>query len=121
MPKKIRGSLLQNSLLFLGFRLDDIRFRVLFRLIMTMQGTETLRNYSHVGVQINPDEHSLADVERARKYVESYFQEGKGGAPPISIYWGTAEDFLKELKQKMAEMKTEEVAPVTQDQADDWL
>lgn len=121
MPKKIRGSLLQNSLLFLGFRLDDIRFRVLFRLIMTMQGTETLRNYSHVGVQINPDEHSLADVERARKYVESYFQEGKGGAPPISIYWGTAADFLRELKRKMAEMKTEEVAPVTQDQADDWL
>ncbi|MBK9315433.1 MAG: CHAT domain-containing protein [Acidobacteria bacterium] len=121
IPKKVRGSLLQNSLLFLGFRLDDMRFRVLFRLIMTMQGTETLRNYSHVGVQINPDEHSFADVERARKYIESYFQEGKGGAPSISIYWGTAADFLKELRKRLAEMKTEDAAPISQDKNDDWL
>ncbi len=121
MPRKVRGSLLQNSLLFLGFRVDDLRFRVLFRLIMTMQGTETLRNYSHVGVQINPDEHSFADVERARKYIESYFQEGKGGAPSISIYWGTAADFLKELRKRLAEMKTEDVTPIAQDKGDDWL
>ncbi|QQS47814.1 MAG: CHAT domain-containing protein [Acidobacteriota bacterium] len=121
MPKKVRGSLLQNSLLFLGFQLDDIRFRVLFRLIMTMQGTETLRNYSHVGVQINPDEHRFADVERARKYIESYFQEGRGGAPSISIYWGTAADFLKELRRQLSEMKTDEAAPVAKAADDDWL
>jgi hypothetical protein len=120
MPRKIRGSLLQSSLLFLGFRLDDIRFRVLFRLIMTMQGTETLRNYSHVGVQINPDEHSLADVERAVKYIESYFQDGKGGAPPISIYWGTAADFLRELRKRLSEMKAKGSAPLALGSNDDW-
>ncbi|MGE0101063.1 MAG: CHAT domain-containing protein [Blastocatellales bacterium] len=121
MPKKVRGSLLQNSLLFLGFRVDDMRFRVLFRMIMTMQGTETLRDLSHVGVQINPDESSFEDVERARKYIESYFQEGKGGAPSISIYWGTAADFLRELRKRLSEMKSEDAGTVAQDDNDDWL
>lgn len=121
MPRKIRGSLLQNSLIFLGFKVDDMRFRTLFRMIMTMQGTETLRDLSHVGVQINPDESSFADVERARRYIESYFQEGKGGAPSISIYWGTAADFLKDLRVHLSEMKTVDAAPVAQSADDDWL
>jgi len=121
MPKKVRGSLLQNSLLFLGFRVDDLRFRVLFRMIMTMQGTETLRDLSHVGVQINPDESSFEDVDRARRYIESYFQEGKGGAPSISIYWGTAADFLRELRTRLSEMKSEDSAAIAQDDNDDWL
>jgi hypothetical protein len=108
MPRKIRGSLVQNSLLFLGFRLDDWRFRILFRMIMTMQGAQTLSDYSHVGVQINPDEHSLYDVKRAMKYIESYFQESKGGTPRISIYWGSAQDFLKELQKRLAMTASEE-------------
>ncbi len=115
------GRLMQSSLLFLGFRLDDWRFRVLFRMIVTRQGIETMKELSHVGVQVNPDENSLADVERAMKYMESYFQEGKGGAPNISIYWGTAADFLKELRQRLAETSAEETAPVTQEGNDDWL
>lgn len=115
------GRLMQSSLLFLGFRLDDWRFRVLFRMIVTRQGIETMKELSHVGVQVNPDENSLADVERAMKYMESYFQEGKGGAPNISIYWGTAADFLKELRKRLAETSTEETAPVVQESNDDWL
>ena len=112
MPRKIRGSLLQNSLLFLGFRLDDWRFRVLFRTIMTMQGAETLSDYSHVGVQVNPDEHQLSDVKRAMSYMTSYFQEGKAGSPRISIFWGSAEDFLKELRTRLAETEPAEMAAV---------
>ncbi len=115
------GRLMQSSLLFLGFRLDDWRFRVLFRMIVTRQGMETMKELSHVGVQVNPDENSLADVERAMKYMESYFQEGKGGAPNISIYWGTPADFLKELRKRLAETSAEETAPVTQEDNDDWL
>lgn len=118
MPKLV-GRLMQCSLLFLGFRLDDWRFRVLFRMIVTRQGTETMKLLSHVGVQVNPDEQSMADVERARKYMESYFQGGSD-APEISIYWGSAADFLKELNQHRLEMPEETVA-VTQGADDDWL
>lgn len=114
------GRLMQSSLLFFGFRLDDWRFRVLFRLIVTRQGTETMKELSHVGVQVNPDEQSLADVERARKYMESYFQ-GDKNAPEISIYWGSAAEFLKELNQHLAQTGEEESAVMAEGGDDDWL
>jgi hypothetical protein len=114
------GQLMQSSLLFLGFRLDDWRFRVLFRMIVTRQGTRTMRQLSHVGVQVNPGEQSVADVNRARKHLEKYFQ-GSDDAPEISIYWGSHADFLKKLKEQMAETAGEDAAPVAQGGGDDWF
>ena len=96
----LMGRLMQSSLLFLGFRLDDWRFRVLFRMIVTRQGRGTLDSLSHVGVQINPDEQNLLDVEGARKYIENYFGSPKD-APKISIYWGKPAEFLKELQEQL--------------------
>ncbi len=113
------GRLMQSSLLFLGFRLDDWRFRVLFRMIITRPGTETMKELSHVGVQVNPDEQSFADVERTRKYMESYFQGGKD-APRISIYWGSAADFLRQLHKHLAETSEAETS-VVKESGDEWL
>jgi hypothetical protein len=124
MPKMVRGSLMESSLLFLGFRLDDWTFRVLFRLIMTQEGSAELRQYSHVGVQVNPEDHTLADIERARKYLESYFASDRSpgrSEPTIDIYWGSAADFLKELRKRLEETRKEDVAPVTQEAASDWF
>ena len=42
----------------------------------------------------------MLEPERARHYLESYFQDAD-----ISIYWGTADDFVQDLvrqKQKGA-------------------
>jgi hypothetical protein len=113
------GRLMQSSLLFLGFRLDDWRFRVLFRMIVTRQGTETMKELSHVGVQVNPDEQTFADVERTRRYIESYFHGGKS-APEISIYWGSSADFLRQLQENLkASIKDEPTSvPVN---GNDWL
>ena len=109
----MRGSLTDSSLLFLGFPLESWTFRVLFRLIMTLEGCAKLKQYSHVGVQVDPEAHSQADVERARKYLESYFgadrSAGRGrGEPRIDIYWGSAADFLKELHSQLAKTKEDE-------------
>ena len=114
------GRLMQSSLLFLGFRLDDWRFRVLYRLIVTRPGTETMKALSHVGVQVNPDEQSLADVEQARKYMESYFRGGKSD-PEISIYWGSAADFLKELNRQLTQTRGEVPTEMAQGGDDDWV
>jgi SIR2-like domain len=113
------GRLMQSALLFLGFRLDDWRFRVLFRMIIIRQGTETMKELSHVGVQVNPDEQSFADVERARKYMEGYFQGGRS-APQISIYWGSSSDFLRQLRQHLSESKPDEPPPPPEKDSDDW-
>ena len=114
------GRLMQSSLLFLGFRMDDWRFRVLLRMILTRQGTETMKELSHVGVQVNPDEQSFADVERTRRYIEGYFQEGKS-APKISIYWGSSTDFLRQLQKNLAELSKDEIPVAAPVGGDDWL
>jgi hypothetical protein len=111
IPTAVRGSLTDSSLLFLGFPLEGWTFRVLFRLIMTLEGCAKLKQYSHVGVQVDPEAHSQADVERARKYLQSYFDADRGrGEPRIDIYWGSAADFLKELRAQLAKTANEEVS-----------
>jgi hypothetical protein len=92
IPGVVRRALADTALLFVGFRMDDWDFRVLFRSLMSQEGRGRRSGYAHVAVQIDPDEGRILDPERARRYLESYF-----GSADISIYWGSAEDFLCEL------------------------
>ncbi len=121
MPAVVRSNLLESSLIFLGFPLDDWAFRVLFRQIMTLDGAARLRELAHVGVQVDPEEHSLADVEKARRYLEDYFIGAGTEAPPISIYWGTPTDFLKELRTQLEKAADDEVPARIAEDEDDWL
>jgi hypothetical protein len=98
--KPLAGRLMEGSLIFLGFRLDDWRFRVLFRMIVGNPGSSQLRQQSHVGVQVNPAEQSVADANRTVRYMEEYFSASNAAAPRISIYWGSAADFLRQLRDK---------------------
>ena len=75
------------ALLFLGFRIDDWNFRVLFRSIMSQEGRSRRHKYAHIAGQILPEEGRFLEPERARSYLESYFQDAD-----ISIYWGSVED-----------------------------
>ena len=95
IPSEVRLALANNALLFLGFQMDDWNFRTLFRLIMSQAGGSRRRRYTHVAVQIAPDEDQIQSPERARRYLEQYFQ----GAD-ITVYWGSAEDFVAALRQK---------------------
>lgn len=96
IPTVVRRALADTALLFLGFRLDDWNFRVLFRSIMNQEGGNRRRRYTHVAAQIDPEEGRILEPERARAYLESYFQNAD-----ISIFWGTVEDFVKELRGQM--------------------
>jgi hypothetical protein len=94
IPTVVRRAFSDTALLFLGFRLDQRDFRVLFRSIMHQEGRSRRRRYSHVAVQIDPEEGATLEPERARRYMQEYF----GGAD-ISIYWGSVESFLRELQR----------------------
>lgn len=92
IPVVVRRALADTALLFLGFQLDDWNFRVLFRSVMRQEGGGRRAKYTHVAAQVDPEEGRILEPERARRYLEQYFQ----GAD-ISIYWGSAEDFVKDL------------------------
>lgn len=95
IPPVVRRALADTALLFLGFRMDDWDFRVLFRSLMSQEGRSRRSRYAHVAVQIDPEEGQILEPERARRYLESYF-----GDADISIYWGSSEDFIQELGRR---------------------
>jgi hypothetical protein len=95
IPGVVRRSMTDTALLFLGFRMDDWDFRVLFNSLMSQEGRRRRSRYAHVAVQIDPEEGRIQEPERARRYLESYFQDAD-----ISIYRGSVEDFIQELHQR---------------------
>jgi len=96
IPSAVRRALADTALLFLGFQMDDWNFRVLFRSILSQQGGGRRDRYAHIAAQIEPEEGRILEPQRARRYLENYFAKGAD----ISLFWGSADDFLLELNQK---------------------
>jgi hypothetical protein len=96
IPGAVRRALADSALLFLGFRLDDWQFRVLFRSILSQQGGERRGRYPHIAAQIEPEEGRILEPERARRYLETYFARGAN----ISLFWGSVDDFVTELESR---------------------
>ncbi len=99
IPTAVRRALADTALLFLGYQMDDWNFRVLFRSILSQQGGGRRDRYAHIAAQIEPEEGRILEPERARRYLENYFSKGAD----ISLYWGSPEDFIKELISKWNE------------------
>jgi len=94
IPTSVMKALTAKSLMFLGFRLSNWDFRVLFQGIKSFGGSVLLRKNRHVGVQLNP-ESPVIEPEAAQEYLESYF-----GEEMVRIYWGTTQHFLDELRSR---------------------
>jgi hypothetical protein len=87
-------ALTRQPLMFLGYRLDDWDFRVLFQGIKSFGGSAQLERNTHVAVQISRDS-VVIEPEVVQDYLESYFQADK-----VHIYWGESTAFLKQLSSK---------------------
>jgi hypothetical protein len=96
IPARLRYTLANTALLFLGFRPDDWDFRVFFRSLMGHAGGERRLHYAHVAVQVAPEEGRMLLPKLARKFLEDYFVKGA-----VSIYWGQADDFVRVLHEKV--------------------
>jgi hypothetical protein len=115
LPPAVENALVDNSLLFLGFRLTDWHFRVLFRLMMNLPGRERLKQYCHVAVQFDPDLQTTGDVEGVKDYLAQYF----GKEANIDIYWGSAGEFLQALRDELAAAGDLTVEPLAKQEDDD--
>ena len=104
LPRRLMMQVCKSSLLFLGFRMEDWDFRVFYRILMNQESREMFKDHPHVAVQLVPEEGRLLDVGAARRYLESYFDFG---AARIGVYWGTAREFISELKERWdADLRT---------------
>jgi hypothetical protein len=88
LPEPIETAVTGSSLLFIGYRLADWDFRVLHRgLILGREGS--LRRLS-VTVQLRETK------PEAQEYLDKYFN-----AMNLRVYWGKAEEFVKELRARL--------------------
>jgi hypothetical protein len=92
IPPLIQEVLSATSLLFVGYRLADWNFRVLFRGFVEL--TQPSDRRLSVTVQLPPDLTPTA-VEHAKEYLRRYF-----GRKEIIVYWGTARDFTADILKR---------------------
>lgn len=98
IPPAVQEALATKPLLFIGYSLRDQTFQVLLQVIVKELALSHRR--SHYSIQILPVPSDADDDRRvrAREYLNEYFRELK-----ISIYWGSAADFFRELNRRMGE------------------
>ncbi len=99
IPNAIQEAFATSSLLFIGYKLADVNFRVLLRSIGGRFGNNQKR--SGISVQLVSLEEIISEKqkEKAQEYLNQYFQELK-----LKVFWGTAADFTKELRKRWEEL-----------------
>lgn len=96
VPNIVLNAMTDYPLLFIGYSLQDWTFRVLFHGLLRTQ-SDVLRRRS-ISVQLRPPVNgSIAAAERrAEEYITRYLEGWQ-----ISIFWGTAADFCRELRDRI--------------------
>jgi len=96
LPRSVKSALVNTSLLFLGFQMDEWDFRTLLRYVLSIEGGELRKRHIHVAVQVNPEEGDFLKPNMAYEYLRTYFSSEAN----IDIYWGSTKDFIMELNEQ---------------------
>jgi hypothetical protein len=93
IPRRIEKALASTSLLFIGYRLADWNFRVLFRGLIG--SLERSLGRIRIAVQLTPEPPEAGGItqEQVQQYLEDYLAKDD-----VRVYWGEACDFAKELQ-----------------------
>jgi hypothetical protein len=96
IPPVIQGAISGGSLLFLGYRLDEWDFRILFHTLQPFLES-SLGEGGHVSVQILPKDNPTSDAqkEKVTNYLDLYFQKLN-----TRVYWGSCHEFVEELRER---------------------
>lgn len=106
LPPFVEELVSTTSLLFLGYGLRDWNLRVLLRALV--ESADRSSKMLSVSVQLEPEDSFIESIgrENAHEYLERYFS-----GLNMRVYWGTAESFLGELRDRwQAAHLTEPVA-----------
>jgi hypothetical protein len=102
LPAFVQEALTGSSLLFLGYKLADVTFQVIFRGLVSAMESE-LRMVS-VSVQLQPD--VPAEMrENVQNYLDQYY-----GKEKVRVYWGAAENFAQELRDRWSKFNADRAA-----------
>ncbi|MDY9927798.1 SIR2 family protein [Methanosarcina sp.] len=92
LPPRIEQAFADASLLFLGYRITDWDFRVLFRLLYRYLERSGRK---HISVQLVPGNVSETQKGEVQKYLDRYFADLR-----IQVYWHDCHEFATELRNR---------------------
>jgi SIR2-like domain len=98
IPFSVRLALGDTNLLFIGYSLEDWNFRVLLRYIMKQQQVQQHDYPTSLSIQLPSQNVPPERRARAEEFLEAYLKTSAS----IDVYWGDANQFLKELRNKIA-------------------
>lgn len=94
IPPLIQKAFTGTSMLFIGYRIADWNFRVLLRSLSRYMELSLQRTHFAV---ITPPAASDDLRAKAQDYLSEYYEN-----IDVRVYWGTAADFVSELRQRLA-------------------
>jgi alcohol dehydrogenase YqhD (iron-dependent ADH family) len=83
-----------TPLLFVGYRLEDMSFRVIFQGVTSFLGVK--RPYISIAVQLPP-----IFSEEKKKKAQEYLTQYTKNMFEINVYWGNSDEFVKELRERL--------------------
>jgi hypothetical protein len=93
LASPIKRALRKKPLLFVGYSLADVNFLVILRGLL-----RSADQVQRVAVYLDPkDLPPATDLDKVRKGLEQYF----AWKLKLSVFWGTAEEFAKELQKRL--------------------
>jgi SIR2-like domain len=92
LPPCIQAAITRSSIIFIGYSLEDIDFRVLFRGLLG--NLDAALGVMSVAVQL-PYDKSDPNKEKAEEYIAKYFTNV--ASAKVKVYWGKAKEFAEEL------------------------
>lgn len=91
LPTDVYDALASTTLLFLGYRLDDLDLKVILRGLLPnldLQRWDML----HVAVQVESSAVDQATQDEVTAYFQKYFAKSR-----IDVYWGSTQQFVADL------------------------
>jgi hypothetical protein len=99
IPLYLSAALTESSPIFLGYRLHDWDFRVVFRGIIKVKHV-SLRGFG-IAIQLDPaEQREITNSQEARDYLKTYFEPEK-----FVVEWGTTDSFVARLCKKWDEWR----------------
>jgi hypothetical protein len=99
LPVSVNERLASTTLLFLGYRLEDLDFKIIMRGLLTHLDLQRW-NMLHVAVQLEASQRDEAKEKEVIDYFQKYFADAR-----IEIYWGNTHQFMSDLWARWKEYR----------------
>jgi hypothetical protein len=101
LPTSVNAALASTTLLFLGYRLEDLDMKVILRGLLPKLDLAKW-GMLHVAVQLEADPGDMAKETEVREYLQRYFSKSQ-----IDVYWGSTQQFIADLHVRWQERRQE--------------